>query len=235
MIPNPWDAGSAKMLAALGFKALATTSGGFAFTLGRRDGGVTLDEVCSHVAEVDAATPLPVSTDLENGYGPRPEDAAEAIIRAAGAGAVGGSIEDFDPRRRPVRARRWPRSAWRPRSRRRARSTSPSPSRRAPRTSFAAIPTWMTRSPGCRRSRGPARTCSTRRFCRRRRRWRRSVRPVSKPVNVLGARQRALRRRDLRGRRAADQHRQLAHLGRLRGRLRGGEGAGRRRHRPRCG
>lgn len=97
LIPNPWDAGSAKMLAALGFKALATTSGGFAFTLGRPDGGVTLDEVCEHVAEVDAATALPVSTDLENGYGPSPDDAAEAIRRAAAAGAVGGSIEDFDP------------------------------------------------------------------------------------------------------------------------------------------
>ncbi len=97
VIPNPWDAGSAKMLAALGFKALATTSGGFAFTLGRPDGGVTLDEVCEHVTAIDAATPLPVSTDLENGYGPKPEDAAEAVRRAAEAGAVGGSIEDFDP------------------------------------------------------------------------------------------------------------------------------------------
>jgi 2-methylisocitrate lyase-like PEP mutase family enzyme len=97
VIPNPWDAGSAKLLAALGFKALATTSGGFAFTLGRPDGGVTLDEVCEHVAVVDAATALPVSTDLENGYGPTPVDAAEAIRRAAAAGAVGGSIEDFDP------------------------------------------------------------------------------------------------------------------------------------------
>jgi 2-methylisocitrate lyase-like PEP mutase family enzyme len=97
VIPNPWDAGSAKMLAAAGFKALATTSGGFAFTLGRPDGGVTLDEVCDHVRAVDAATSLPVSTDLENGYGPSPEDAATAITRAAQAGAVGGSIEDFDP------------------------------------------------------------------------------------------------------------------------------------------
>lgn len=97
VIPNPWDAGSAKMLASLGFEALATTSGGFAFTLGRLDGGATLEDVCAHVSAVDAATPLPVSTDLENGYGPRPEDAAEAITRAAQAGAVGGSIEDFDP------------------------------------------------------------------------------------------------------------------------------------------
>jgi 2-methylisocitrate lyase-like PEP mutase family enzyme len=97
IIPNPWDAGSAKVLAGLGFKALATTSSGFAFTLGRLDGGVTLDEVTDHVRSLDEATSLPVSADLENGYGPAPDDAASAIERAAGAGAVGGSIEDYDP------------------------------------------------------------------------------------------------------------------------------------------
>src|SRR3954471_15447026 len=96
VIPNPWDAGSAKVLAGLGFKALATTSGGFAFTLGRNDGKVTLDEVAAHTPAVNEATDLPVSVDLENGYGPAPEDAAGAITRAAEAGAVGGSIEDFD-------------------------------------------------------------------------------------------------------------------------------------------
>src|SRR5205823_3245571 len=78
-------------------QALATTSSGFAFTLGRRDGDVTLDEVIEHVRAIDAATELPVSVDLENGYGPDPERAAHAIIRAAEAGAVGGSIEDYDP------------------------------------------------------------------------------------------------------------------------------------------
>ena len=98
MIPNPWDAGSAKVLAGLGFEALATTSSGLAFTLGRPDGNVTLTEVAEHLRELDAATPLPVSADLENGYGSRPEDAALAIARAAGAGAVGGSIEDYDPK-----------------------------------------------------------------------------------------------------------------------------------------
>src|SRR5213079_612639 len=97
VIPNPWDAGSARVLAALGFKALASTSSGFAFTLGRRDGSVTLDEVVAHTAELDRATDLPVAIDLENGYGPEPEDAALAITRAAEAGAVGGSIEDYDP------------------------------------------------------------------------------------------------------------------------------------------
>jgi 2-methylisocitrate lyase-like PEP mutase family enzyme len=97
VLPNPWDAGSARVLAALGFKALATTSSGFAFTLGRLDGGVTLDEVVEHAAALDRATELPVSVDLENGYGPDPESAALAIARIAEAGAVGGSIEDYDP------------------------------------------------------------------------------------------------------------------------------------------
>jgi 2-methylisocitrate lyase-like PEP mutase family enzyme len=97
VIPNPWDAGSARALAGLGFKALASTSSGFAFTLGRLDGGVTLDEVVEHAAALDRATPLPVSVDLENGYGSDPESAARAIERVAGAGAVGGSIEDYDP------------------------------------------------------------------------------------------------------------------------------------------
>ena len=97
VIPNPWDAGSARVLEALGFSALATTSSGFAFTLGRRDGGVTLDEVAEHVAVLDAATGLPVSADLENGYGAEPEAAALAVTRAAAAGAIGGSIEDWEP------------------------------------------------------------------------------------------------------------------------------------------
>jgi len=96
IIPNPWDAGSAKVMEALGFTALATTSSGFAFTLGRLDGATTLDEVIEHVGVLDRSTSLPVSVDLENGYGPSPEHAAEAIASAAGAGAVGGSIEDWD-------------------------------------------------------------------------------------------------------------------------------------------
>jgi 2-methylisocitrate lyase-like PEP mutase family enzyme len=97
IIPNPWDAGSAKVMQALGFKALATTSSGFAFTLGRRDGQATLDDVVDHVRMLGRSTNLPVSVDLENGYGHRPEDAAAAIAAAAEAGAVGGSIEDYDP------------------------------------------------------------------------------------------------------------------------------------------
>ena len=95
IIPNPWDAGSARVLEGLGFKALATTSSGFAFTLGRSDGAVTLDEVVAHTQALCTASDLPVSVDLENGYGHDPEDAANAIKRAAEAGAVGGSIEDW--------------------------------------------------------------------------------------------------------------------------------------------
>jgi 2-methylisocitrate lyase-like PEP mutase family enzyme len=97
VIPNPWDAGSARVLEGLGFKALATTSSGFAFTLGRLDGNVTLDEVARHVARLDAATDLPLSADLENGFGPAPESASRAITRVAESGAVGASIEDYDP------------------------------------------------------------------------------------------------------------------------------------------
>jgi 2-methylisocitrate lyase-like PEP mutase family enzyme len=97
VIPNPWDIGSARVLQALGFKALATTSSGFAFTLGRLDGNVTLDEVIQHAAALDQATDLPISVDLENGYGADPESAALAVTRVAEAGAVGGSIEDYDP------------------------------------------------------------------------------------------------------------------------------------------
>src|SRR5579884_3941860 len=97
VIPNPWDVGSARVLEALGFPALATTSSGFSFTLGRPDGGASLDELIEHVQAVDRATSLPVSVDLENGHGPQPEAAAGAIERVASAGAVGGSIEDWDP------------------------------------------------------------------------------------------------------------------------------------------
>jgi 2-methylisocitrate lyase-like PEP mutase family enzyme len=93
VFPNPWDAGSARMLEALGFKALATTSSGFAFTRGKLDGGVTLDEVVDHVRLLTSVTSVPVAVDLENGYGPP----GVAITRVAEAGAVGGSIEDYDP------------------------------------------------------------------------------------------------------------------------------------------
>jgi 2-methylisocitrate lyase-like PEP mutase family enzyme len=92
VIPNPWDVGSAKALEALGFKALTTTSSGFAWTLGKDDGEATLDEVVEHVRVVAAATAVPLAVDLENGYGPP----GVAILRVAEAGAVGASIEDWD-------------------------------------------------------------------------------------------------------------------------------------------
>jgi 2-methylisocitrate lyase-like PEP mutase family enzyme len=96
LIPNPWDGGTAKVLEALGFEALATTSSGFAFTLGRADGQVTLDEVVEHVKVLVEACGLPVSVDLENGYSSSPEGAARAIEAVAAVGAVGGSIEDWE-------------------------------------------------------------------------------------------------------------------------------------------
>src|SRR6476661_9798749 len=97
VIPNPWDAGSARVLEALGFKAVASTSSGFAFTQGRLDGDVTLDQVVLHAEELDRAIGLPVSIDLEHGYGREPDRVAHAIERVAAAGAVGASIEDNDP------------------------------------------------------------------------------------------------------------------------------------------
>ena len=104
LIPNPWDAGSAKVFAALGFEALATTSSGFAFTLGRQDGDVTLDEVVEHTRALDAATSLPVSVDLENGYGPDPADAARHL--PGGRGGGGGWLDrGLRPRRRHLRDR----------------------------------------------------------------------------------------------------------------------------------
>lgn len=96
VIPNPWDAGSARMLEELGFKALATTSSGFAFTLGRADGNVTLDEVIEHTRLLAGAVGIPVAIDLENGYGRAASEAARAVSAAAEAGAAGGSIEDWD-------------------------------------------------------------------------------------------------------------------------------------------
>jgi 2-methylisocitrate lyase-like PEP mutase family enzyme len=94
IIPNPWDVGSARLLEALGFEALATTSAGFAFSIGRRDNTVGRERVMAHIGALAAATSLPISADLENGFGDAPEAAAETIRQAATAGAVGGSIED---------------------------------------------------------------------------------------------------------------------------------------------
>lgn len=103
VVANPWDAGTARILAALGFEAFSTTSGGLAVTLGRRDGtaSISRDEALANARTIAEATDLPVAADLENGYGDSPEAAAETIRLAAAAGLVGGSIEDAsgDPAR----------------------------------------------------------------------------------------------------------------------------------------
>src|SRR5437016_3339880 len=98
IIPNPWDAGTARLLAHLGFEALATTSAGYAFSAGKKDNTVAREPIMQHVAAIAAATDLPVSADLENGFGDSPEMAAETIKLAAAAGVVGGSIEDATER-----------------------------------------------------------------------------------------------------------------------------------------
>jgi 2-methylisocitrate lyase-like PEP mutase family enzyme len=94
VIPNPWDVGSARLLAHLGFEALATSSAGYAFSIGKPDNAVGREAMLAHAAAVAAATDLPLSIDLENGFGDTPEIVAETIRRAAATGAVGGSIED---------------------------------------------------------------------------------------------------------------------------------------------
>ncbi|RRV08188.1 isocitrate lyase/phosphoenolpyruvate mutase family protein [Pseudomonas sp. v388] len=96
VIPNPWDAGSAKLLASLGFEALATTSAGLAFSLGRPDaqGAISRDETLGNVAAIVAASGLPVAADLENGFADSPEDCADNLLKAVATGIVGASIED---------------------------------------------------------------------------------------------------------------------------------------------
>jgi 2-methylisocitrate lyase-like PEP mutase family enzyme len=95
IIPNPYDAGTARILTQLGFEALATTSGGFAFSRGRKDGGVTREEALQGAKEIVTSTHLPVSADLENGFGDTPDSCAETIRLAANLGLAGGSIEDY--------------------------------------------------------------------------------------------------------------------------------------------
>jgi 2-methylisocitrate lyase-like PEP mutase family enzyme len=95
LMPNPWDVGSARLFASLGFDALATTSSGFAATLGRLDGSVTGDEALAHGAAIAAATALPVSADLENGFGDSPDEVAATAAGAVAAGLSGFSIEDY--------------------------------------------------------------------------------------------------------------------------------------------
>lgn len=94
IVPNPWDVGTARVLESLGFTALATTSAGYAFSMGARDGAVARDDMLAHVAAIAAAVSVPVSADLEDGYGESPSDVAETISEVGRLGAVGASIED---------------------------------------------------------------------------------------------------------------------------------------------
>lgn len=94
VLPNPWDVGSARLLVSLGYPALATTSGGFAATLGRLDGNVTRDEALGHAAAIAASVDVPVSADLENGFADDPQDVATTVRLAVEAGLAGCSIED---------------------------------------------------------------------------------------------------------------------------------------------
>jgi len=98
LLPNPWDRGSARLLESLGFEALATTSSGFAATLGRLDGMVSRDEAIAHSAEIVDAVGVPVSADLENGFADEPADVAETVRLAIDAGLAGCSIEDYSGR-----------------------------------------------------------------------------------------------------------------------------------------
>jgi 2-methylisocitrate lyase-like PEP mutase family enzyme len=102
VIPNPYDAGTARLLQICGFEALATTSAGFAFSLGHPDGAIDRDGMLEHVASIVTAVDLPVSADLENGYGDEPEQVAETVRLAAEAGLAGCSIEDLGDRRNPL-------------------------------------------------------------------------------------------------------------------------------------
>jgi methylisocitrate lyase len=94
VMPNPWDVGSARMLAGLGFRAVATTSAGFAWTLGRRDGHVTLDEMLAHCRDVAASVNVPVNADFEGGYAVQPDDLYTNVMAATATGVAGLSIED---------------------------------------------------------------------------------------------------------------------------------------------
>lgn len=184
VIPNPWDAGSAKLLASLGFEALASTSAGLAFSLGRPDaeGALTLDETLVNAQSIVDATPLPVAADLENGFADLPEECAQAILRAAEVGLVGGSIEDASGRSdAPIYD--FELSVARMRAAvQAARSLSfPLPSVPAPKTCCMGVWTWTTPSSAYRPMPKPVPMCCTHLACaasmksvRWSRRWRRS-------------------------------------------------------------
>ena len=166
LLPNPWDLGSAKLLASLGFAALATTSSGFAATLGRNDGSVSRQEALVHAAVIVAATDLPVSADLENAFADEPEGVAETIGLGIEVGLAGGSVEDFTGREDdPIYECKF--AAERVAAA--AEQAHAGPVRfvppPAPRIISTDGPTWPTRLPGCRLTRRPAPTSCTRPAC----------------------------------------------------------------------
>ena len=163
-MPNPWDVGSARLLASTGFEALATTSAGFAWALGKHDQTVTRDELVAHVTELAAATDLPLNVDSERCYPDDPGGVAETVALLAEAGAAGFSIEDYDPARgRHGRGRRR-RRACRRRGRGVTRAVRADGAHRPGREPHPRRrPTSTTRSPAWSRIATPAPTCSTRR------------------------------------------------------------------------
>ena len=162
IIPNPWDAGTARLLARMGFEALATTSAGYAFSAGLQDGAVGRDAMLKHVADIVAATDLPVSADLENGFGDSPETCAETIRLAAATGLAGGSIEDVSPRPAAT-IYAFEHAVERVRAAVEAAKPCPCPSSSPPaqKISSPAIRTSRTPSAASRHFRRPAQTSST--------------------------------------------------------------------------
>ncbi len=183
IIPNPWDVGTARMLAKLGFEALATTSAGFAFSAGLLDNQVGRDRMLAHVAEIAAATDLPVSADLENGFGDDPKTVAETIRLAAATGIVGGSIEDSIDRP-GEKVYDIGLATDRIRAAVEAKRALPFPFTLTARAENFLVGTpgpRRTRSGACRPTRRPARTSSTRPASRRARRSPRSSSPSTAP------------------------------------------------------
>ena len=161
IIPNPWDKGTARILAHLGFEALATTSMGYAFSCGQRDTTIGRERMLQHVAEIASVTDLPVSADLENGYGDAPQAAAETIRLAGAAGAAGAQSK------MPPGAQASPSMDWSTRQIESARPWSrrvhfhlPLRSQPERKTICMAARTWLTPSAACRPTRRRARTYS---------------------------------------------------------------------------
>ena len=154
LAPNPWDIGSAKLLESLGFEALCTTSSGAAAAQGGLDGSLDRDQAIASAGAIATAVTVPVSADLENGFGDDPSDTAETIRLAMAAGLSGGSIEDYTLRADdPIYPIEQPRNGWRPPRRWHTPTACSSCSRPAPRTTCAAAMISPTRSPACRRTR----------------------------------------------------------------------------------